>query len=59
MGALVWVSIPVVVTVLATLGALWVTRERGPAEAHDSVKAHHKFVEALSKNVRTIPRDEG
>lgn len=52
MSPLIWVAMPIVVTVLATLWALWSTRDRGPADAYDSVRAYHRFVEALSRNVR-------
>ncbi|HSV68171.1 MAG TPA: hypothetical protein VLJ59_20065 [Mycobacteriales bacterium] len=54
MSPLIWVAMPVAVTVVATLWALWVARDPGRTDAHSSVQAHHRFVEALSRNVRPL-----
>ncbi len=45
---------PIGSTVIATLWAMWVSRDRGPADVSDSVRAHERFVQTMSKNVRPI-----
>jgi hypothetical protein len=54
MSPLVWVAMPVVVTVLATLWALWASRDRGRTDAYESVRAYHRFHEALSRHVPPV-----
>jgi hypothetical protein len=44
---------PVVATVVATLGAAWLARDRPVADAYESVRAHRKFADVLSQQVRT------
>jgi hypothetical protein len=55
MSPLVWIAMPIGSTVIATLWAMWISRDRGPGDVTDSVQAHQRFVETLSKNVKPLP----
>lgn len=54
MSPFIWIAMPIGVTLIATLWAMWVSRERGPADAADTVQAHQRFVQTLSKNVKPL-----
>jgi len=47
---LVWtLGLPTVATLLAIAWISWSTRERGPAQTHESVAAHERFKKAMAK----------
>lgn len=54
MSPLIWIAMPLGVTLIAALWAMWMSRERGPADATDTVQAHQRFVQTLSKNVKPL-----
>jgi hypothetical protein len=54
MSPLIWIAMPLGVTLIATLWAMWMSRERGPADPADTVQAHQRFVQTLSKNVKPL-----
>ena len=47
MTALVWLAIPAVALVLATLWVAWIGRTRPRADTHETVEAHQRFVAAF------------
>jgi hypothetical protein len=48
---LVWtLGLPTVATLLAIAWISWSTRERGPAQTHESVAAHERFKKAMAKS---------
>lgn len=51
MSHLMWWAIFLVPTLIAIAWAVWRTNP-GPGDAFDSVAAHHRFVEALSRSER-------
>ena len=54
MSPLIWIAMPIGATLIATLWAMWVSRERGPADVSDSVEAYQRFVQTLSTNVKPL-----
>lgn len=47
---LLWtLGLPTVATLLAIAWVMWSTRERGPAQTHESVAAHERFKKAMAK----------
>jgi len=47
---LLWtLGLPTVATLLAIAWVTWSTRERGPAQTHESVAAHERFKKAMAK----------
>jgi len=47
MSPLVWLAVPVVALVLATLWVGWTSRPRPRADTHETVQAHQRFVAAF------------
>ncbi len=54
MSPLIWIAMPIGATLVATLWAMWVARDRGPADVTDTVEAYQRFVETMSKNVKPL-----
>lgn len=54
MTPLLWLAMPVLVTIVATAWAAWLARDRPPAEPYETVQVHRRFVDALSQNVRIV-----
>jgi hypothetical protein len=53
---LVWtLGLPTVATVLAIAWVAWSTRERGPAQTHESLAAHERFKQAMAKQPGAKP----
>ncbi|MDQ1747237.1 MAG: hypothetical protein QOD07_1500 [Frankiaceae bacterium] len=48
-------GLPTVATVLAIAWVAWSTRERGPAQTHESVAAHERFKKAMAKQSGAKP----
>ena len=42
-------GLPTVATLLAIAWVSWSTRDRGPAQTHESVAAHERFKKAMAK----------
>jgi hypothetical protein len=56
MGVLAWLGIPAAATVLAIAWVQWSVRPRGPIETHESLAAHERFKDAMSRPARTKRR---
>jgi len=53
---LLWtLGLPTVATLLAIAWVMWSTRERGPAQTHESLAAHERFKKAMAKQPGTKP----
>lgn len=51
MGVLVWLAVPLGVTVLAIAWVNWSSRPRGPIETHESLAQQERFRAALSSQL--------
>ncbi|MEI6249988.1 MAG: hypothetical protein WCP54_02385 [Actinomycetes bacterium] len=47
MSALVWLLIPLVATVAATIYVIWKGRSRGPANPYTTISDHERFKKAF------------
>lgn len=50
MSALVWLTIPVVALLLATVWVAWASRTRPRADTHETVEAHRRFRAAFENH---------
>lgn len=57
MSALVWLLPIIVVTVLAAAWTVWAARPKKPVDMFDSMQAHQKYMDALSRTVQRSDRD--
>jgi hypothetical protein len=57
MSALVWLLPIIVVTVLAAAWTVWAARPKKPVDMFDSMQAHRKYMDALSRTVERGDRD--
>jgi len=55
--ALRWWLIPLGATALAVAWVVWVSRPRPPADTHDSLAKHRRFLEAMDRRTRKPPND--
>jgi hypothetical protein len=58
MSPLIWIAMPIGATLIAALWAMWMFRDRGPADVTDTVQAYRRFQETMSKNVKPLDRDQ-
>jgi hypothetical protein len=56
MGVLLWLVVPIVVTLLAVAWLHWAARPRGPVETRESLEAHERFKRALSPSQQSPER---
>ena len=49
MKVLVWLAIPVVAVLLATLWVMWASRTRPRVDVHESLEEHEKFKAAFDR----------
>lgn len=59
MGVLVWLAVPLGVTIVAIAWVNWAARPRGPIETHESLAQQERFRAALSSNVPVHPQRRG
>jgi hypothetical protein len=52
MSALWWLLIPTIATGIAIGYVIWAGREKGPADAHQTMAKYAKFQEAMERNRR-------
>lgn len=56
MSALVWLLPIIVVTVLAAAWTVWAARPKKPVDMFDSMQAHQRYMDALSRTVERPDR---
>jgi hypothetical protein len=54
MEILAWLGVPIAATLVAIGWTHWSSRERGPAQPHDTVAAYERFRSAMGRDERRI-----